>query len=226
MQYKQPKVLGKVREVQGKSKYGEVFPVEISLTEYEISSRHVFTALMRDLTERQRAERERVILREQLQTAQKMQTVGQLTGGIAHDFNNILASIMGYTGLAKTRKASQQDLKLISYLEEVYSAAERARDLIAQLLAFSRGTVGTRKALQLPLVVKEIERMIQVTLPSTVDCTLEVQKNLPFVEIDPVHFHQLVLNLCINPRDALHGSGHINIRLRQTSDVHGECASC
>lgn len=221
-----PSVLGRVREEQGRRKNGEVFPLEISLTESKLPNQHLFTAVIRDLTERKRAEQERVALQAQVQLAQKLQTLGHLTGGIAHDFNNILASVIGYTGLAQTRVTPQQDPKLDSYLKEIYGSAERARELIAQLLAFSRGTDGKRKALQLAPVVNDVVRMVQVTFPATVQCTLEVDENLPTVEIDPVQFHQLVMNLCVNARDALAGQGQILIRLRQVAGVGVECASC
>jgi len=213
-------------EEQARRKTGEIFPVEISLTAYEISRKRIITAVMRDLTESKRKEREQAFLREQLHVAQKMQTIGHLTGGIAHDFNNILASIMGYTGLAQSRQTSNQDPKLAGYLKEVNAAAERARDLIAQLLVFSRGASETPKALNLSSEIKEIEKMIQVTVPATIGCKLQIEKNLPLVDINSVHFHQLVMNLCLNARDALQGRGYIGIQLRQTAINNVECASC
>lgn len=179
-----------------------------------------------NITQRKNADAERQVLQQQLQHAQKMEAIGQLTGGIAHDFNNILASIMGFTGLAIDKYANQVDDKLDLYLNEVYRAGERARDLIAQMLKFSRSDVGEAKVLSLAPLVGETIKMLQATLPSTIELQLQIEDALPTVKIDPVHVHQLVMNLCINARDAIQERGRIDIALRSQYFNGDVCDSC
>ncbi|HEC15876.1 MAG TPA: response regulator [Sedimenticola sp.] len=188
-------------------------------------------------TLRSHAERHR--LQRQLQQAQKMEAIGQLTGGIAHDFNNILASILGFTGLALERHVGEKDTELREYLSEVYHAGERARDLIAQMLAFSRGTTTEPRRMTLQPLVKEAAKMLRATLPSTIELSTEFDKDAPAVVLDPVQLYQVVMNLCINARDALEGKGRVDIRVRRMHAIgrgkrHGQtnagahdiCNSC
>ena len=174
-----------------------------------------------------RAQIEREQLQRQLQQAQKMEAIGQLTGGIAHDFNNILGCIMGYTSLALDRYGGNSDTKLTDYLNEVYKAGERARDLIAQMLAFSRSSVSNNAQPLAPgPLVKEAVKLLQSTLPSSIHLHTEIDINVSNVKIDPVHMHQLVMNLCINARDAMDGEGQIDVLISQVSGVEAECDSC
>ncbi|WJW74385.1 GAF domain-containing protein [Thiohalobacter sp. IOR34] len=170
--------------------------------------------------------RERDQLQRQLQQAQKMEAIGQLTGGIAHDFNNILASIMGYTGLALERFAPDGEGKLAEYLAEVYRAGERARDLIAQMLAFSRSGANDASPLNLAPMVKEAVKLLGSTLPSSIEVQIEIGSDVPQVRIGPVQMHQIIMNLCINARDAMQGKGRLAITLRRTRESDAVCASC
>src|SRR5262249_60830772 len=103
-------------------------------------------AMAREITERKRAEAERAQLEAQLRQAQKMEAIGHLAGGIAHDFNNILTSIQGYARLAAELPAATGNPKLASHLDHVELASNRARELIQQMLAFSRGRPGAAPA--------------------------------------------------------------------------------
>lgn len=188
-----------------------------------------------------RSHRERDRLNQQLQQAQKMQAIGQLTGGIAHDFNNILASMMGFTSLALKRFVKDDQPELREYLNEVALSGERARDLVAQLLAFSRTADDQGKAspILLPPMVEEVVRMLQSTLPSSIQLSSHLDADLPAVMMDPVHFQQVLMNLCINARDAIEGNGRIDIRCRGVQIVdrdrhtghngtvlHNNCGTC
>ena len=123
--------------------------------------------IVRDITAAKRAEVERNQLEAQLRQAQKMEAIGHLTGGIAHDFNNILTSIMGYIVLAAERTAQAGDAKLGRYLEQAHVASTRARDLIQQMLTFSRSKRGESRPLSLAPLIKDSIKLLRPTLPST-----------------------------------------------------------
>ena len=179
----------------------------------------------RDVTARRRAEGQRRELESQLLQAQKMEAIGHLTGGIAHDFNNILASIMGNTGLALERPAVNDDPRLGDYLEQVQKACRRARELIQQMLEFSRGGRGEPCVLSLPNVVREALPMLRSMIPTTLNIIVEAEAAPP-VFINEVQAHQVLLNLAINARDAMPGGGAIRIRVRQFEPEDAVCASC
>ncbi|HED19277.1 MAG TPA: response regulator [Gammaproteobacteria bacterium] len=170
---------------------------------------------------------ERIQMQNQLRQAQKMEAIGQLTGGIAHDFNNILGSILGYTSLAQQKLPTDGDRKLAGYLAEVYRAGERARDLISQMLAFSRGSATQSQAMELTPLVKECVKMMRSTLPATIDLLTDIADELPAVMMDTVQLHQLVMNLCINARDAIENEkGCIELSLHTATGIRANCSSC
>jgi len=143
-----------------------------------------------------------------------MEAIGQLTGGIAHDFNNILTSIMGYIVLASEREEALGDARLGKYLEQARLASTRARDLILKMLTFSRGQRGERELLSLSPLINESVKLLRSTLPSTVELETDLAADVPAVQVDPVQLQQVLLNLCINARDALSGAGTIEVSLR------------
>jgi PAS domain S-box-containing protein len=190
---------------------------------------HVLYAV-RDITERNAAEQRRGELERQLRQAQKMEAIGQLTGGIAHDFNNILASVIGYLVLAQERAETLHDATLQRQLGQAHLAADRARDLIAQMLAFARRQRGERRALALPPLLHQTVSLLRATLPSTVSLEVDASSarmEAAWVEADPVQLEQVLFNLCINARDAIDGQGRIAVELRR-GDAGGGwvCASC
>ncbi len=165
-------------------------------------------------------------LRLQLQHAQKMESLGMLAGGIAHDFNNMLASIMGYTSLAQERCRECDDDKLREYLSQVLKASERARDLIRQMLIFSRGRVEASEPVRLAPLIKEAGHMLRSMIPATIDIRVDIPDEDLWVAIDPVSLHQVVMNLCVNARDAIGDSGHIVIGCHRVRRREGVCVSC
>jgi PAS domain S-box-containing protein len=179
----------------------------------------------RDITERRRAEAARGELEAQLRQAQKMEAIGQLAGGIAHDFNNVLMGIMGYLALAADNRSARADPKLARHLGQAQLAAQRARDLIAQLLTFSRGRKGAPRPVALAALVEESLRLLGSSLPSTLELETAFEPGLPRVMLDPVQLEQVVLNLCINARDAMGGNGRLRVGVRVAAD-HAQCSSC
>ena len=173
-----------------------------------------------------RAEIEHRKLQRQLQQAQKMEAIGQLTGGIAHDFNNILAIIMGYSDMALRRSNTYPDAKLVANLNEICRASTRARDLVKNMLAFSQNAGANARPVLLEPAVREIVKLLQATMPSSVELQIEADITLPNIMMDDVHLHQIVMNLCINARDAMAGEGVIRISLLQTINSNTECHTC
>ena len=161
-----------------------------------------------------RSQKERSQLNLQLQQAQKMEAIGQLTGGIAHDFNNILSSIMGFTNLAIQRYVTDEQSGLKAYLDEVMHAGERARDLVRQLMDYSRTSDSQPVFLDLTTAVREVVKMLHATLPASIKLSYYIEKEIPSVLVSPVNFHQILMNLCINARDAINDQGEISIGIK------------
>lgn len=180
-----------------------------------------------DITDQRESEKEKLKMRKQIQQAQKMEAVGQLTGGIAHDFNNILMGMMGYTELAlyEINNGGAGDIK--GYLDEVFKAGKRAKDLIGKMLAFSRGKVASTQApLELTGLIAEAVKLLRALLPSSLEIRTELDASCPPVRLSSVDVQQIIMNLCINARDAMNGKGSITITLKNAHLDHGTCSSC
>ena len=136
-----------------------------------------------------------------------MEAIGTLAGGIAHDFNNILGAILGYSELAMTQ--AKKEPKLISYLEEVLTAGHRAKELVKQILAFSRRSDQEREAVDLSVMVKEALRMVRATLPTTIEIRSTSAIDSAVVFADPTQIHQVIMNLCANAEHAMRKQGGV-----------------
>ncbi|MGK0172166.1 MAG: PAS domain S-box-containing protein, partial [Gammaproteobacteria bacterium] len=185
-----------------------------------------FVAFVQDVTDRKLAEREHKELEAQLRQSQKLQAIGELTGGIAHDFNNILASVLGYTQLARQFCVSDPKEKLATYLDEVLKAGNRARELVAQMVAFSRSEPGNVQTIDLEPLAREALRLMRSTIPASILIETQFAQSAPWATIDPGQLHQILMNLCINARDAMGGRGHLTVAIR-TEYFHQQlCSSC
>ncbi len=152
------------------------------------------------------------MLEAQLRESQKMQAIGTLAGGIAHDFNNILGAILGNAELAR-QDAGADSAAQISLLE-IEKAARRARDLVSQILTFSRKEPLARSVIDLVPVVQEAARLVRVGLPPGIDCRVEIKAVLATALADATQIQQALLNLCTNAVQAIGaGPGHIDISL-------------
>ncbi|HET7672495.1 MAG TPA: PAS domain S-box protein [Burkholderiales bacterium] len=211
-------------EIQAVRKDGTPLDIEMRAVPMVYRGKPHALGMARDITARKRAEAERAGLEAQLRQAQKMEALGHLTGGIAHDFNNLLASIMGHVVLAIERNPG--DAKLARYLDQSLASARKARDLIKQMLTFSRGQRGTPRVVSLGQAVEESLKLLRGSLPSTVEIATCIDPVETAVMVDPVQLDQVVLNLAINARDAMAGAGHLTVSVRSARATQAVCASC
>ncbi len=160
-----------------------------------------------DITDRKRAEDALEHSERQVRQTQKMEAIGTLAGGIAHDFNNILGAILGYSELAMAQ--ANKEPKLVAYLEEVLTAGHRAKELVKQILAFSRRSDHEREAVDLNITVQEALRMVRATLPTTIEIQSTVATDSAVVFADSTQIHQVIMNLCANAEQAMRVQGGI-----------------
>ncbi|MCK5194163.1 MAG: response regulator, partial [Desulfobulbaceae bacterium] len=143
----------------------------------------------------------------QLRQAQKMEALGTLSGGIAHDFNNILAAILGFTDLALLTGAKNGETR--QHLEKVIQSGIRARDLVQQILTFSRRTEKERIATKVTPIVKEALKLLRATLPATIQISQHMESENDMIIADPVQIHQVLMNLCTNAKHAMQSAGGV-----------------
>ena len=230
-----------IREVMGRRNGGDEFPLEIAVRELRgtwtmherrKSQRYKFIATLRDISTRKR-------LAQQPQQAQKMEAIGTLAGGIAHDFNNILSIILGYTSLVLEELRGVEDglrhsraipsdtgardpsqvtasvSEVRENLDTVMQAGRRARDLVEQILTFSRHTEHEKNPVDLRPVIKEVMKLMRSTLPATIKIEQKIDRSPMNVLADPSQIHQVLMNLCTNAGHAMdEDGGKLRISLR------------
>jgi len=158
-----------------------------------------------DISERKLMEQEKEQLQTQLNQSQKMESIGVLAGGIAHDFNNILAAIMGYAEMA--REDTPPDSQVAKDLDKVLLSAHRAKDLVRQILAFSRQSDVNRTPLKIQPLVKESLKILRASLPTTITFAEDIDVRCGSILADPTQIHQIIMNLCTNAFHAMEKSG-------------------
>ena len=196
--------------VEVTSPNGRRVPLEITFTRSgESGDGTVWYGVARDITERRQLE-------EQLFQAQKMEAVGQLAGGVAHDFNNLLTAILGYSEIA----LMDADItpKLRKAVEQVRSAGKRAASLTQQLLAFSRRQVLVPQPLDLNSLLAGMEEMLRRLIGEQVALVLRTAPRLGLIHADAGQIEQVVMNLCVNARDAMPDGGEIEIVIADDAD--------
>ena len=196
---------------------GKELAVEVSVSFERHAEGETTTVFARDLTGRKKAEAHRSELEAQLRESHKMQAVGTMAGGIAHDFNNILGAILGNVELAKADCAAGSPV--LESLMEIDKAGRRARDLVRQILTFSRNEPPQRSAVSLAEVVHDTERLLRVTLPPAIELHMQLQAGLPPVLADATQVEQALLNLCTNAVHAIQSQG------TERGSIHVEAAA-
>ncbi len=176
-------------------------------------------ALYRDISERKLAEAEQARLQTRLRQAEKMEAVGRLAGGIAHDFNNILGGILGYGEMVFAEAAEGTRMK--RYARNVLTAANRARDLVDQILTYSRSQHANRVPVEIDRVVKETLELVRGSLAAGIALDLALPAAPQIVIGDPTQLHQVVMNLCTNALHAMSGSGTLRVAL-EAADIAAE----
>ncbi len=198
-------ILNKRIELSGLHRDGHEFPLELAITAVQSQGKTIVSGFLRDLTERRQTEEALLKSEEQRRQAQKMEAVGTLAGGIAHDFNNILSAIIGYTELAMTQIGVGSPV--LPRLQEVLRASYRAKNLVRQILTFSRRDESGRKVMHLQPIVQEALNLLRASLPSTISLHAELQSSSAPVLADATQIHQVVMNLGANAEYAMRPMG-------------------
>lgn len=170
------------------------------------------------ILEKKVEERTRALARSenQLQQVMKLQAIGTLAGGIAHDFNNILFPIVGYTEL--TMDDVPEDSLARKNLEEVLKATNRAKELVQQILTFSRQNGQEAKPLKIQTIIKEALKLLRATIPSSIEIISSIEEECGAIKGDPTQIHQIIMNLCTNAYHALQETGgKIEVSLREAN---------
>ncbi|MEE9612293.1 MAG: response regulator, partial [Desulfatiglandales bacterium] len=162
---------------------------------------------VQDITERKRMEEEKRTLEAKLRQAQKMEAIGTLAGGIAHDFNNILTPIIGYAEMVL--ECLPEGSLDRAHQEKVILAGQRAKDLVNQILTFSREAEQEKKPVQLHVITREALKLLRSSIPSTIDIRQNIQPDCGAVLADPIQLHQVLMNLCTNAYHAMREDGGI-----------------
>jgi signal transduction histidine kinase/CheY-like chemotaxis protein len=197
-------------EMEGMRLDTSSFPIELSLAAWQTDGRTHVTAVIRDITERKRAQDALRQREERLQQAQRMEAIGRLAGGVAHDFNNLLTSIIGFASLVRD---SAHDDPLRADIDEVLGAADRAAGLTRQLLACSRRQVAAPQIVELDQIVANMERMLTRLIGGNITLSAVAAPKLERVRADPGQIEQVLINLAVNGRDAMPDGGALRIEL-------------
>ncbi len=190
-------------EITRQNKYGEQLTFDcrwVYMPESEIEA-ECLLLVCTDVTERRKLEA-------QFQRAQRLESIGTLAGGIAHDLNNVLAPILLAMDILRGQVHTQEGRMI---LETIEASAQRAASMVNQLLLYSRGVEGDRHPINPVPIINDVVHMLRQTFPKTLTIEQDVDEYLANINVDPTQLHQVILNLCVNARDAVGESGNIEI---------------
>jgi PAS domain S-box-containing protein len=201
------KVLNKRIQLEGLRSTGEIFPMEILISDTNFKEERMFTAALRDVTERESIEKK-------MQRMQKMDAIGEISGGLAHDFNNLLGIIIGNLDLLSRKLEGES--KLLERIGIVQKAAMRGAELTRRLLTFTRETPLSTSIVDVNLILTNIQGMIGKSLTSIISIETILSDDLWMVELDPGDLEDTIVNLSINSRDAMPDGGRLIFETRNT----------
>jgi two-component system cell cycle sensor histidine kinase/response regulator CckA len=193
----------RVQEILNKRKNGEVFPSLLASSPLRDARGDVVgvMGISRDITDKKQLESR--ILRNQ-----RLESLGTLAGGIAHDLNNVLAPILMSLQMLQTKYTDPEDQQLLATLE---SSGNRGAEMVKQVLAFARGVQGERVLLQMAHLINELAKMLRQTVPKSIQIRTAVPKDLWQLNGDATQLHQVLMNLCVNARDAMPDGGTLTM---------------
>jgi PAS domain S-box-containing protein len=200
--------------VKRRLRSGEIRDMLLSAELLPVPGEEVMVVVLADITELKKSQKEKDDLESQLRQAQKMEAIGTLAGGIAHDFNNILTAILGFGELLQVEVGEESRNK--RYVDQILIAADRAQDLVKQILAFSRKVETEKKPLNLNHCVEEAVLLLKQTIPKMISIELHLEKDLNLIEADRGQLEQIVMNLATNAKDAMPQGGRM---VFETSNV-------
>ncbi len=186
---------------------GQILPILKTVSRTSLTGKECILYSFTDLSAQVQAEQENKKLEVQLRQAQKMEALGTLAGGIAHDFNNILSAVLGYSELA-LRDIQDQSNPLFMKIQAINNAGHRAKDLVDQILAFSRMKEQLKAPIAIASIIREALKLLKTSLPANIEVQMDLQTEM-FVLADPTQIHQVVMNLCTNAYHAMQESGGI-----------------
>ena len=201
-------------ETTMRCKEGDVIDIELQAQKiFWGAKKSCYIAIIRDITERNRHIRAQFEMEKRLHEAQRLESIATLAGGITHDFNNLLTIIIGYADL--TKEVIKDNPEAAQNMQTLLQACNQAKDLVKQILSFSRSAASEKKPLMLHLMVKESLKMLKKTLPSSITLREHISTTDDIVMADPVQIQQIVMNLCINAFHAMgEAGGTLTVTLR------------
>ncbi len=199
---------------------GRVFPVDFlgfRVNDPQTGEPRFMAAVSRDISERRTLEKH-------LQRAQKFEAIGQLAGGIAHDVNNVMGAILGWTELGEEQTAATGN-PILKYFEKIHTQCDRVTELIRRLLAFARRQILEPHQLSLNQSVRDVLTLLDKVIGKDVDIKTVLQEDLCAVRADPTQIEQVLMNLCLNSRDAMPQGGTLSIETQNTELSEEDCRS-